>query len=164
MGSKVQHHQSPPCHRDRETKTRYLLFFALLKEPRNFGLYETSPRKPASHSSRAQALGLPGGLGARRRLRLLRGARSRLAGAGAPVPVPAPAATPVPAAPATGLCQPIARSRRCSRRAWPSARAHGHQSAPLPRGDPRPAAPGPPHGARYWSLVGWPFNPLQSRD
>ncbi|XP_028620625.1 basic proline-rich protein-like [Grammomys surdaster] len=33
-----------------------------LGEPRNFGLKEASPRKPASHSSRAQALGLPGGL------------------------------------------------------------------------------------------------------
>lgn len=42
--------QSPPCHRDRETKTHYLLFFALPREPRNFRLEAAGPPERASHS------------------------------------------------------------------------------------------------------------------
>lgn len=158
METEVLHKQLPPCHRHRETKTHYLLFSELAKEPRNFRLQAAGPPKRLSHSSQAQARGLPGGLGAAPPpllLLLLRGAHSRPAGAGAPPP-PLP-----PPPPRHGSCASAHHPLMPSLAVRQSAPLPAHPSpAPGPAAPRRPArrmlpavrsGPGGPLGrARGW--------------
>lgn len=137
MDREVLHSPSPPCDHGWETKTRYLLFVARPREPRNFTFAAADPRKPASHPPGSAGPGLLSGIRARRRTR----SRPAAAGPAAPAQRSRPSVRPSPArvAPAEPGRTP---GRPAARRPapLPPRPARGSVRAPPPLGPPRPRA------------------------